>query len=216
MTASFTSAQCPVLINCRDRVSALRLLVAWLEQAGHERIILVDNASTYPPLLDYLDKTPHEVVRLDQNLGSRTPWVAELVPAGWYVCTDPDIVPVEECPLDAIARLHELLERHPKFSKAGLGLHLDDVPETLPSLEWERSLVSPERELSPGVYDSLIDTTFALYRPGAPFEYEAIRTGAPYEARHLPWYVTEPDGEDRYYLDRAMFGPLGSSWEEVT
>ena len=203
----------PIFVVCRDRLKDLCRLVEWFERAGHDRITFVDCASTYPPLLDYLDKTPHEVVRLDQNLGSRALWVAELVPDEPFVYTDPDLLPTAECPLDAVAHLHELLMAHPKFSKAGLGLHLDDVPETLRSLEWERSLVSSEREFSPGVYDSLIDTTFALYRPGVPFEYRAIRTGAPYEARHLPWYVTEPTSEDRYYLERAMFGPLGSSWE---
>ena len=212
--AHLDAVRVPIFICCRDRVSSLRKLVTWLEQAGHQNITLIDNGSTYEPLLAFYHDTTHKVVKLEHNAGSRALWDMDLTPNAFYVYTDPDIVPVETCPLDVVAHLHELLERHPKFSKAGLGLHLDDVPETLRSLEWERSLVSPERELSLGAYDSLIDTTFALYRPGAPFEYEAIRTGAPYEARHLPWYVTEPDDEDRYYLDRAMFGPLGSSWEE--
>jgi len=198
-----------VYITVRDRLRDLRKLVEWLERAGH-RIVFLDNASTYMPLLRYLAGTRHEVRWLGNNLGSRALWEAEMVPDEPFVLTDPDIVPLDSCPLDAVAHLQALLDAHPGYSKAGLGLYLDDVE--FPSKGWERQLVS--RETSPGVFDSLIDTTFALYRPGAEFEYEAIRTGAPYLARHGSWYVREPDAEDAYYLERAEVGPMGSSWKE--
>lgn len=204
----------PILINVRDRVTSLRALVKWLEAAGHERLVLIDNASTYEPLLDYLDESPHEVIRLGVNHGSRALWIAGLVPSEPFVYTDPDVIPTADCPADAVDHLADLLNRYPSFQKAGLGLYLEDVPESLPSLEWERSLVSPDRELEPGVFGSLIDTTFALYRPGARFDYHAIRCGAPYTARHTSWYVDEPNGEDTYYLAHAMPGPLGSSWKD--
>ena len=138
-----------------------------------------------------------------------------MVPDEPFVLTDPDILPLETCPLDAVAHLHRLLDEHPGYSKAGLGLYLNDVSPSMPSLGWERSLVSPGKQIAPGVYDSLIDTTFALYRPGAEFVYEAIRTGHPYVARHLPWYQKgKLSAEDQYYLDHAMGGPEGSSWAD--
>lgn len=204
----------PIYINCRDRVTPLRALVEWLETASHERIVLLDNDSTYEPLLAYYKATSHEVIHLGRNAGSRALWITDLVPGEWFVYTDPDVIPIAECPHDAVAHLYDLLERYPTFPKAGLGLHLDDLPATLPSLKWEQSLVSPDRELEPGAFDSLIDTTFALYRPGARFDYRAVRTGAPYQARHMSWYVTEPDAEDAYYLEHAIPGPAGSSWKE--
>ena len=122
----------PVFVNCRDRVSSLRLLVSWLERAGHERIHLVDNDSTYEPLLEYYETTPHTVVRLGANCGHLAPWtmgVIEHHARGPYVVTDPDVVPTEECPPDAVARLLELLDRHPGHVKAGLGLVIDDLPD---------------------------------------------------------------------------------------
>jgi hypothetical protein len=206
----------PVYVNCRDRVTHLRQLVEWLERAGQERIVLLDNASTFPPLLDYLNATPHQVVRLCRNAGSRALWVSELVPAERFAYTDPDVIPTDDCPLDAIQRLSDLLDRYSEFPKAALGLHLDDVPPDLPCLGWERSLVSPDRELEPGVYQSLADTTFAVYQPGAEFSLAAIRTGTPYTARHMPWYThgQELSVEDRYYLEHATPGPLGSSWAQ--
>ena len=128
-----------------------------------------------------------------------------------FVLTDPDILPTEDCPFDAVAYLARLLDAHPSYPKVGLGLYLDDVE--FPSKGWERSLVS-RGTVAPGVFDSLIDTAFALYRPGADFAYEALRTGHPYQARHMSWYVREPDAEDAYYLERAETGPTGSSWKE--
>jgi hypothetical protein len=205
-----------IVINCRDRVTHLRKLVGWLERAGHERIVLLDNASTFPELLDFYERTPHEVVRLDRNAGSRAIWLSDRTPSEPFVYTDPDILPIDACPADAIAYLAELLDRFPRAQKAALGLYLDDVPETLDSLEWERSLVAGSKLCAPGVFDTLSDTTFALYRANAPFGLHALRTGWPYQARHMSWYSQEPlSAEDAYYLERATPGPFGSSWAQA-
>lgn len=202
----------PIYINVRDRVTPLRALVAWLERAGHERIILLDNGSTYEPCVEYLKATPHDVVALGANYGSRALWLAGLVPNEWFVYTDPDVVPTDQCPRDAVAHLRRLLGRH-DHPKAGLGLFLDDVPVTFPHLAWERSLVI--HEVEPGAFDSQVDTTFALYRPGSPFVYRALRTAAPYQARHVSpsWYGGELSEEDAFYLAHAKDDDFhGSTW----
>ena len=43
-----------VIINRFNRVSSLRRLVKWLLDAGQKNVIIIDNASTYAPLLEYL------------------------------------------------------------------------------------------------------------------------------------------------------------------
>jgi hypothetical protein len=205
----------PAFILCRDRLKDLRRLIDWLERAGHDRITFLDCASAWPPLLDYLHASPHSVVRLE-NLGSRALWEAGLAPSDTrFILTDPDVLPLDSCPLDAVEHLHRLMDEH-KHPKVGLGLYLDDVPADMPSLGWERDLASKGREIAPGVLDSLIDTTFALYEAGTAFQYEALRTGAPYLARHASpaWYGGELSEEDRFYLERAETGPTGSSWKE--
>ena len=63
----------PIIINTRDRLSPLLLLLEWLEKCGQTNIWLCDNASTYPPMVDFLSTTKHNVVRLGFNLGHRAP-----------------------------------------------------------------------------------------------------------------------------------------------
>ena len=63
----------PIIINCRDRLGSLVELVDYLERAGQDRIYLLDNDSAYPPLLEYLAHSPHEVVRLGRNAGRLSP-----------------------------------------------------------------------------------------------------------------------------------------------
>lgn len=213
--------QYPVIIPVRDRVTPLRRLVEWLERAGQEEIWLVDNASAYEPLLDYLADTPHRVVRLDHNLGHRSPWLSGTVQRHaherYFVVSDPDVVPDPSCPLDALDHFRALLDRHPGFHKAGFGLRIDDLPDTYRLAadvrHWEARFWRDEVE--PGVFHADIDTTFALYRPieGRHDEHLSMRTGPPYVARHLPWYVDSGalSDEERYYRDHA--DPSISNWD---
>jgi hypothetical protein len=202
----------PIFINCRDRVTDLRRLVDFLEQAGHARITLLDNTSTYPPLLDYLAASPHTVVRLP-NLGSRSLWRAGLVPSEQFVFTDPDLVPIDECPHDLVDVLREALAASP-YTKAGVGLYLDDTPADMPSRGWEEGPEINGPMLTARSRHSLVDTTFALYEPDTHFELQSTRTIYPYLMRHLSWYVQEgyENAEDRYYLEHAEGHQLASSW----
>jgi Methyltransferase domain len=217
----------PVIINCRDRLRSLVELVDYLERAGQNRIYLLDNDSAYPPLLEYLAHSPHEVVRLGRNAGRLSPWESnlfdELGISGRFVFTDPDIVPDERCPLDAIDYFGEILDTYPEREKAGFGLRIDDIPDTYKFKQevviWESQFW--ERRLAPRVYDAPIDTTFALYHRPAPHRFDrAVRTGFPYVARHTPWYFDDrslpedeafyrgrSEGEDVNYWGRETLLP---------
>lgn len=212
----------PVLVNVRDRLEPLIELVERLETVGGCEIILVDNASTYPPLLRYLEQSPHRVIRLGVNLGARAAWISGLVAEfGYdrnYVVTDPDVVPDADCPNDFLERFAELLARYPDAGRVGFGLRIDDLPPELPrSVQvkaWEAQFWQDERE--PGVYVADIDTTFALYRKGQPVRGSvALRTGFPYVARHLAWYEDpdDPSDEERYY--RAHADRTINSWNDA-
>jgi hypothetical protein len=209
----------PVVINCRDRVAPLRKVVAWLEGHGYDRIVLVDNASTYPPLLKYLERTRHYVVRLDENVGHLAPWDSGVIDIHvgkdeYYVSTDGDVVPESFCPADVLPLLRQLLDRHPEHCKAGLGLRIDNLPPWFRHrrevVRWERQFwnttIPADVDGWPPLYEAPIDTTFAMYRPAArPSLDKAIRTGFPYVARHEPWYANDwlPNRERRYYRAHA-------------
>ena len=208
----------PIFVNCRDRLESLLALLDFLERAGQEQIYLLDNDSTYPPLLEYYETTSHKVLRLGANFGRLALWDAnvltDLSVSGAYVFTDPDIVPDEACPLDAIEYFGEILEAYPDYLKVGFGLRLDDLPDSYPFkrevLIWEAQFW--ERALAPGLYAAPIDTTFALYRRAMPAGFErsreferSIRTGYPYVARHTPWYADEQplSADEVFYRSRA-------------
>ena len=217
-----------MFILCRDRVEALEALVEWLERTGFERIHLLDNDSAYEPLLEYYRRIPHDVVKLGRNVGKNALWVdrrfKRLVDRRRFVYSDPDVVPVAECPHDVIARFSELLDRYGDVAKVGFGLRVDDLPDKYrfrrEVLEWESQFWDVRNEVEPGVFRAAIDTTFALYRSWSSTAppIDALRTGWPYVARHTTWYVdsTSPSAEDRFYAERVAQGtpesPGTSSW----
>ena len=210
--AEAQAAGTPIFITCRDRLTSLDALVSWLEHAGYQRIVLVDNVSTYPPLIEYYRHTRHEVVFLEQNLGQAAVWEAGLLDQcrvnGPFVVTDPDIVPCESCPHDAVAHFLAILKRYPEAEKVGFGLQIADLPDCYAQksgvARWEAQFWT--RPIEPGVFRAPIDTTFAVYTRGSGHSTDTgLRTGWPYLARHEPWYANSADltVEERYYRDHA-------------
>ena len=206
--------QYPIFIICRDRVSDLALLVSWLEKVGQEKIYFIDNASTYEPLLDYYKNTPHNVIHMGWNSGHTGIWnsgtLGEILgPDQHFVVTDPDIVPTEECPDNALDYFRELLNENSGITKAGFGLRIDDLPNHYKFkdevIAYERGFWGSGRDY-PQINYAPIDTTFALYKPGASQDISyCIRTAHPYVARHAPWYMDSNNlsEEELYYREHA-------------
>lgn len=211
----------PVIINSFNRLTPLVELVAWLERAGYTQIIILDNASNYPPLLEYYRSIPYEVV-YGPNLGPTALWQTKTlwkrVRGGYYIYSDADVVPDKGCPLDAVDRFLHLIHWRFGTPKVGFGLRIDDLPDHYAKkegvLSWESKFWA--REVETSVYRAPIDTTFALYRPFAAGYSEALRTGFPYVARHTPWYENSaaPTPEELHYAKTAKSGV--STWLEGT
>lgn len=206
------STQYPIIIITRDRLEPLRQLVAWLEGMGQENIWLCDNASTYPPLVEYLKSSPHNVVYNEINFGQRGPWLSGLVTElglnTYFIVTDPDVLPDNECPSDALDVFQRMLFDHPDIDKVGFSLRIDDLPDQYLHAEnvrlWESQFWT--NTYAPGFYFAPIDTTFAMYRPGEGHQNaKSLRVAPPYTARHLPWYQdsANPTVELTYYLEHA-------------
>ena len=43
----------PIIINNRDRLTTLRNMINSLQNMGYKNLYIIDNESTYPPLLSY-------------------------------------------------------------------------------------------------------------------------------------------------------------------
>jgi len=204
----------PAFVICRDIATTTIATVEALEAGGIDEIYLCDNDSTWPPLLEFYEQTDHTVIRFGRNRGKKGPWRTELIgrKAGGrrFVVTDPDIVPYDDCPNDWLAHWGDILDRFPDVVKVGFGLPTDDIPDRYEFRDVARRRqaqhFSPDRHV-PGVgYLTPLDTTMALYRPGAPYcTGPAIRTEAPYVAKHLGWWIdsARPSKELRHYRRRA-------------
>jgi hypothetical protein len=204
--------QFPVIIIVRDRLTPLLQLLRWLEKVEQRDIWLCDNASTWPAMVDFLATTSHKVVRNGANLGHRAPWLSGIVADvgfdRYFVVTDPDVVPVDSCPDDALATFKRALQRNPGIDKVGFSLKIDDLPACYRHrddvITWEKQFWTTVHE--PGFYRAPVDTTLAVYRPGLGHDNgNALRSAPPYVARHLPWYAdsANPTEEDRHYVARA-------------
>ena len=137
----------PVFIVNRNRLGALRQLVDWLLAAGTQRIVIMDNASDYPPLLSYYQHLPEGVklMLMPDNHGPYVLWeqgVHKLLDTP-YVVTDSDVVPADFCPQDLIGALLAALQRWPDAKKVGTALRIDNLPDAYVDADTVRTKVKP-------------------------------------------------------------------------
>lgn len=202
----------PVIINNYNRIDHLQRLIDWLEKAQMHNIYIIDNASTFPRLLDYYENTKHVVIKLEANIGYKALWDTSIhlwfrgLP---YIYTDPDILPIDECPLDVVQFFQATLSKHKDINKVGFGLQIDDIPDFYPHksdvIEWEMQFW--KTPISENLYKADIDTTFALYRANSVKQQwgKTLRTGGVFLAKHLPWYENPESisDEELFYKKNA-------------
>ena len=219
----FNFLDIPIFIISYNRLSYLQQLVNQLEKRNYRNIKIIDNASTYPPLIEYYKSIPYEVISLQDNDGHMSFWknaVFDEYRDKLYVVTDPDVSILDETPNDFIEVFYRYLKKYPRLRKVGFSLRIDDIPDDAPLFEkvkkWE-SVYSRFKVPGKNAYIADIDTTFALYIPDylavSRRFFVALRTGYPYQVRHLPWYKKEDDitQEDIYYSNHRTNG----FWDET-
>jgi len=198
----------PIIINNYNRKKYLKKQISYLKGNGYENIYVIDNKSSYQPLLDYYKEQSLKVFYLSDNVGYLALWqtaVYDHFMDSYYVYTDSDVVPSDSTPSNFIEVFSEILENYTFLDKVGFSLEIEDLPD--------ESLLTKdivEHELKFWIYDidnkfyfSPIDTTFALYRPHSKGGWwlNSGRVKKPYIAQHLPWYegVKSLSEEDRFY-----------------
>ena len=199
-------------------------LVKWLRDAGTYNITILDNGSTYPPLLEWYQEFDIKAVKYQQNLGPWSFWTQgmHLVQSTPYIVTDSDIVPSFCCPANLIERCCKILTNYPECGKVGPSLRLDNVPDLCRDFitngdgkGWEGEGVFWKRRHTSGAFNAPLDTTFAVYKafsPWVPADWNNLRLDMPYTVEHTPWYISKPfSDEEQYYREHA-----NTTWSHVT
>jgi hypothetical protein len=198
-----------VFIPVRDQLTWLIPLAEFVARSQNvQRVVLVDNDSTYPAMRDWLRQSPYEV-SYGPNTGHLSPYHRGLVDAcqtSYYAITDPDLE-LHTLPRDWPERFVSILERYGrKLDKVGVSLRTDDVDFTHPEvgpMVTRTQLGHWDQQLAPGLWIAPIDTTLFVARRDftRPDYGPAVRVAGRYMVRHLPWYLSDNCPPDvRYYF----------------
>lgn len=207
----------PIVINNYNRLSMLRNLLQGLEERGYHNLWIIDNCSTYPPLLEWMEanKEHYHIVRLGDNIGHLSLFQTGLYKRFWhgyYVYTDSDLYIPDEVPANFVERLWAVMQRHPQLEKCGCALRIDDLPDMFAHknkvLAWEQQFWLHKEKDSEEMYWGGVDTTFALYRPRIiPYLSNTVncRIAGELTLQHQPWYVDSKQlsEEEIYYIEHC-------------
>ncbi|MGM9868331.1 MAG: glycosyltransferase family 2 protein [Sodaliphilus sp.] len=217
----FTDAhQIPIIINNFNRLTMLKKLINSLTSRGYTRIVILDNQSTYPPLIEWYATCPFEVIHLPKNYGFKALWryapVRRRFCSDYYIYTDADVMLSPECPDDVVQRMFHILkhERRKAF-KIGPSIRISDLPDHYAHkqqvVDFESKYFTKKTTVANiPLYRAPIDTTFALYRPriglSRRVSLEAYRMAEPYSILHLPWYQNSSNlsEEDAFYIQACQ------------
>jgi hypothetical protein len=200
----------PVIINNRNLFTWVVEMVNKIKTyEGVGEIIIIDNGSDYPPLLEWYQTNPCTIHRTD-NIGHTAPWqiLGDVITNSDYVITDADMG-LLDTPTDTLLYLKDNMDSL-GLDKIGLGLNWGIIKED--SLYYNH-IQSYEKNRwnsahTNNIYtDIAIDTTFALYKKGTPYFVGGASTTYPYVARHYPWEFNqetyENNEEFKYYIKNA-------------
>lgn len=207
----------PIVILNRDRFHPLVEQVTVLKKKGYHNITVIDNQSTYPPLLEWYKEGKVDVFVNDIVPNSNKAFL-NLVQIGhpkfvqivsdWYVFNDSDIIPEENVPDDFIMDLIRYAVKYQK-PKVGMSIRIDDIDLNYPLNKWVHGYESDYwtngiKDGDVELYPHPIDTTFAVHSPGTMPDWsrDTLRVGVPYIVKHAPFYY-DPENlpeDEKYYL----------------
>lgn len=214
-----------VFICNYNRLEPLIALVNLLKKKGYNNIVVLDNGSTYEPLLDWYKQQVVEVHFCQQNYGPEALDCARnfepdfqkkynhIILNQYHVYTDSDVVPVDEVSDSFIDDMIALSKKY-DIPKLGLSLKIDDIPDHFSLkgkvVEHESSFFQRQYiddELC-RLFKAPVDTTFAVNSPGMLCGYSdlAYRAAGTYFARHVPWYYDSNNlpTDETYYLQHIV------------
>jgi hypothetical protein len=205
-----TTSSIKVVINNRNRLTTTKFMVEKLLSLNpDEQIIIIDNGSTYEPLLNWYDEIKNKVdVRLGTNEGHLALWATKLYKEleSYFVYTDSDIILSDDFPMDWKEIMLDTFKKYPEYNKVALAIHTDDLPD---HYRYKNQVVRNEgawwlEEVEKDLFVADTDTTFAMMKNFGDNCYRSLRLARPdLICRHHGWYLNldELDEEETYYLE---------------
>ena len=216
----------PIIINNRDRLTTIRNMINSLQNMGYKNLFIIDNESTYPPLLSYYKNDCPAKIFYEKNLGHAAICKSkclDTINSQYVIYTDSDLEFGDNYPKDFVEVFIKLYNKHNtkdnhSYLKVGPALRIDDLPDKYPKKtaviahekQFWKNRISDELE----IYNAAIDTTLALYalnsmkkdefcQKNYPFHSGgAIRVAGKYAVRHKDWYYENKPEDVKYYTNR--------------
>lgn len=188
-----------IIVN-RNLVTTLKNTVDFLSKDSRVEVIIFDQQSTYPPLLEYY-KTQN-VLYNNSNGGPYSAWGIRELNNHHYIVTDADCT-YDDVPDDWLDKMLHCLDNS-QNNKVGFSLRIDDLPDNVIANQAKHHESKFWTNSCQFGWVGEIDTTFALYRAGTAFQYQAVRLFEPYTIKHVPWYIENDMNEEwEYYLKHS-------------
>jgi len=207
-----------VFITVFNRFTWLIPLLEDFKKAGCDPV-LIDNNSTYPPMLKWLKTCEYPVHFLGKNHLAWAFFTTELYTLyddRYFIISDSDM-DISKVPSDFVSVLYEGLQSATgRIWKCALGYELGDLPDnSVTEIAIHANMAQESNKNAFGYSHCATDLGIALYdrtrRSDKPTRepdwYESLRAPRPYYARHLDWYMTPETlrEEDVYYLEEARY-----------
>lgn len=221
----------PVIIPSYNQLYYIKNTIKQLKRFGLENFIILDNGSTFRPLVKWFVGTQVPVVINSSNPGPRDFFtnveIWNRLP-NYFIVTDPDLEYPEAIPETLVNDLIQLSEKH-EWPKIALGLYKEDAKNMVPMVkDWEvdywKNIIAKTESGDP-IYEAKTDTTFALYNKKfvtRPFDlswdgdfFTAPRVCGKYLCKHWGWYYKKPVPNDEYRFYKNTITHWSSTEHEL-
>jgi glycosyltransferase involved in cell wall biosynthesis len=221
----------PVIIPSFNQLYYIKNTIKQLKRFGLENFIILDNGSTYRPLIKWFTGTPIPVIINSKNPGPRDFFVNQEIWGklpNYFIVTDPDLEYPNAIPDSLVSDLIEISEEH-KWAKVALGLYKEDAKNMVPMVkDWEvdywKNVIAETKTKDP-IYEAKTDTTFALYNKKfvtRPYDlswdgnfFTAPRVCGKYLCKHWGWYYKKPVPKDEYAFYKNTITHWSSTEHEL-
>ena len=227
----------PVLIPVFNNPTYTRNFVNQLKVLNVENIIILDNNSTYKPMLELLNdfENEHQVIRLGYNKGPHyalrdSEFYSNL--PNYFCLSDPDLELSPNLPENFIDAFVDISNQY-KIGKVGFALEVpkeEEFAQLYMNLDgklwnmrewemqfWENSIGKTTD--GDDLYLTTLDTQFALYNKNyfdPNSRYECLRVGGKFTAKHLGLYKQDniPTEELKYYRNSTRYSYFSGNTDE--